>query len=44
MFTELVNLSYNTLKDAFEHLGGKIGDLLNQRGETASREIILILK
>ena len=44
MFIELVNLSYNTLKDAFEHHGGICGDLLNQRRETSSRDIIQLLK
>ena len=44
MFTNLVNLSSNTLKDAFSHIGGKIVENLNQIRETVAREIIRFLK
>ena len=40
MLIKLVNLSYNTIKDAFEHLVGKLGDLTNQIREKLTREII----
>ena len=44
MFIKLVNLSLNTLNDAFAHPGCNIGDLPNQRRETVAREIIKRLK
>ena len=37
MFINLVNLYSNTLKDAFSHTGGKIGELPNQRREKVAR-------
>ena len=40
MFIEFVNLSSNTLKESFSHLGGKLGDLQNHKSLTVSREII----
>ena len=44
MFINLVKMLSNTLKDAFSHLYGKIGDFPNQRRETVFREIIRRLK
>ena len=44
MFIELVNLASNTFEEAFAHLRGKFGDILNQRRETVAREIIWLLK
>ena len=43
MLIKIVNLSLNTLKYAFAHIRGKIGELPNQRRETVSREIICFL-
>ena len=40
MFLELVNLTSNTPKDTYAHIGGKLDDLQNHRRETVSREII----
>ena len=44
MLVEIVKLSLNTLKYAFSHLMGKLGDLPNQIGETLARDIIWFLK
>ena len=44
MFIKLVKSSLNTPKDAFAHLGGKLGDPPNKRRETVDREIIQHLK
>ena len=43
MLTKLFNLSYNTLKDAFEYLGGKLENLKNQIRSTVDRDIIQCL-
>ena len=43
MFIKLVNLSPEIIKDAFSHIGGKLGELPNQRRETVSREMIRFL-
>ena len=40
MLVAHVFLSNNTLKDAFFHLGGKLGDLPNQIRQTVSTDII----
>ena len=36
MFINLVNLSSNTLKNAFAKIGGKLGELTNQIRETVA--------
>ena len=42
-FINLVNLSITIFKEAFAHIGGKLGGLPNQRRETVSREKIYFL-
>ena len=41
---KLLRQSPNTIKDAFEHLGGKLAELTNTQRDTVAREIIRILK
>ena len=43
MFINRVNLSITIFKEAFAHIGGKLGGLTNQRRETVSREKIYFL-
>ena len=43
-FIQLIQQSSNTIKDAFEHIGGKLAELPNQRRDTAAREMIPIMK
>ena len=44
MFTNLFNISSNTLKENFSHIKGKLGELPNQRRETVAIDIIRFLK
>ena len=44
MFIELINISSNTLNDAFAHLRDKNDDLPNQRRKKVARDIIQKLK
>ena len=41
---QLIQQSYNTIKDAFVHIGGKLAELPNQIRDTAAIEIIRITK
>ena len=34
---QIIKQSYNTIKDAFVHIGGKLAELHNQRRDTVSR-------
>ena len=43
MFRNLVNLYSTTIKDAFGHVRGNIGELPNQIRETVARQIINFL-
>ena len=43
MFNNLINLYSTIIKDAFGHVGGKIGRLPNHRRETVAREMINFL-
>ena len=43
MLTNLVNISSTIIKDAFAHIGGRLGELTNQRRETVAREMIRFL-
>ena len=43
MFINLVSLYSTTIKDSFAHIGGKLGEIPNQRKETASIEMICSL-
>ena len=36
-FIQLIQQSYNTIKDAFVHIGGKFSKLNNQRRDTVAR-------
>ena len=40
MFINLINLSSTIIKDAFEHIRGKLGGIPNQRRETVAIKII----
>ena len=43
MFINLVNIYSKIFKDTFAHIGGKLGDIPNQRRETVAREMINFL-
>ena len=42
-FTNLINLSSTITKDVFAHIGGKLGELPNQRRETVAIDMIRFL-
>ena len=44
MFIQLIQQSFNTIKDAFVQIEGNLDELLIQRGDTVAREIIQIMK
>ena len=39
-FIQIIQQSYNIIKDAFVHIGGKLVELPNQRRDIVSREMI----
>ena len=41
---QLIQQSSNTIKDAFVHIGEKLGELPNQIRDTLAREMIQIMK
>ena len=43
LFINLVNLSSNTIQDAFSHIIGKLGEIPNLKREAVSREMIYFL-
>ena len=43
MFINLVKLYSTTIQDNFSHIGGKLGEITNQRRETVAIEMISFL-
>ena len=37
---QLIQQSYNTIKDAFERIGGNLAEMPNKRRDTVAREMI----
>ena len=40
LFINLINIYSTIIKDNFAHIGGKLGELTNQRRETVAKEMI----
>ena len=43
-FIQLIQQSYNAVKDAFVHIGGKLSELTTQRRDTVAIGMIRIMK
>ena len=41
---QIIQQLFNTIKDAFVHIGGKLDVLPNQRRDAVAREMIQIMK